>query len=152
MGADEYKGIKALEENREIQKRMVRKYRGKWLKEVGDGTLSIFYTASEAILCAMEMQKMAQQNGSFELRMGIHIAEIIFTDKDVFGDGVNVASRISEKADAGEIWFAETVYHNIKNREELTITSMGVHEFKNVDYVLDLYKIPIIELQNRPIS
>ena len=61
MGEDEHKGIEALEANRKIQKRLIRKYRGKWLKEIGDGTLSVFYTASEAILCALEMQKMSQQ-------------------------------------------------------------------------------------------
>lgn len=57
MGEDEYKGMEALEKNRTIQKRLIRKYYGKWLKEIGDGTLSIFYTASEAVLCALEIQE-----------------------------------------------------------------------------------------------
>jgi len=141
MGEDEDRGLMALEQNRRIQKRIVRKYRGKWLKEMGDGTVSIFYTASEAILCCLEIQEVVKQKDLFKLRMGIHVSEIVFTDKDVFGDGVNVASRISEKADGGEICFSETVFHNIKNREDLRISSLGRHEFKNVDYSLEIYKI-----------
>ncbi len=70
MGEDEYKGLEALEINRKIQKRMVRKYYGKWLKEIGDGTLSVFYTASEAVLCALEIQQQVKQHG-LAVRMGI---------------------------------------------------------------------------------
>ena len=72
MGEDEYKGLEALEINRKIQKRMVRKYYGKWLKEIGDGTLSVFYTASEAVLCALEIQQQVKEQG-LAVRMGIHV-------------------------------------------------------------------------------
>lgn len=152
MGEDEYVGIQALEKNKRIQKRLIRKYRGKWIKEIGDGTLSVFYTVTESVLCALEMQRETVQNETFELRMGIHVSEIIFTDKDIFGDGVNVASRVCEQAGAGDIYFTEPVYHNIKNREDLTIISAGKYEFKNVDYMLDLYKIETSNSQNKPIS
>ena len=152
MGEDEYLGIQALEKNKSIQKRLIRKYRGKWIKEIGDGTLSVFYTATESVLCALEMQRETVQNETFELRMGIHVSEIIFTDKDIFGDGVNVASRVSEQAGGGEIYFTEPVYHNIKNREDFTIIAAGKYEFKNVDYLLDLYKIETSNSQNKPIS
>ena len=152
MGEDEYVGIQALEKNKSIQKRLIRKYRGKWIKEIGDGTLSVFYTVTEAVLCALEMQRETLQNQTFELRMGIHVSEIIFTDKDIFGDGVNVASRVSEQAGGGEIYFTEPVYHNIKNREDLHIISLGKHEFKNVDYTLNLYKIETVDSNDQPFS
>ncbi len=152
MGEDEYVGIQALEKNKRIQKRLIRKYRGKWIKEIGDGTLSVFYTATESVLCALEMQRETLQNETFALRMGIHVSEIIFTDKDIFGDGVNIASRVSEQAGAGDIYFTDPVYHNIKNREDFTIIAAGKYEFKNVDYLLDLYKIETSNSQNKPIS
>lgn len=140
MGEDEYKGLEALEINRTIQKRMVRKYYGKLLKEIGDGTLSVFYTASEAVLCALEIQQLVKERG-LAVRMGIHVSEVVFSDTDVFGDGVNVASRITDQADAGEICVTETVLHNIRNRENVMFEAMGKHELKNVGYALELYRI-----------
>jgi class 3 adenylate cyclase len=73
--------------------------------------------------------------------MGIHISEIVFTDTDVFGDGVNVASRISDKATANEICISEAVFQNIRNREDLHIDLVGEMELKNVSYKLTVYKI-----------
>jgi class 3 adenylate cyclase len=140
MGEDEYKGLEALETNRTIQKRMVRKYYGKWLKEIGDGTLSVFYTASEAVLCALEIQQLVKERG-LAVRMGIHVSEVVFSDTDVFGDGVNVASRITDQADAGEICVTETVLHNVRNRENVLFEAMGKHELKNVGYALELYRL-----------
>jgi class 3 adenylate cyclase len=140
MGEDEYKGLEALEINRRIQKRMVRKYYGKWLKEIGDGTLSVFFTASEAVLCALEIQQLIKEEG-LAVRMGIHVSEIVFSDTDVFGDGVNVAARITDLADAGEICVTELVLHNVRNRENVKFEAMGKHELKNVGYSVELYKL-----------
>jgi len=129
-----------LEINRKIQKRMVRKYYGKWLKEIGDGTLSVFYTASEAVLCALEIQQLVKEQG-LAVRMGIHVSEIVFSDTDVFGDGVNVAARITDLADAGEICVTELVLHNVRNREDVKFEAMGKHELKNVGYPVELYRL-----------
>jgi class 3 adenylate cyclase len=142
MGEDEYKGLEALEINRKIQKRMVRKYYGKWLKEIGDGTLSVFYTASEAVLCALEIQQLVKEHG-LAVRMGIHVSEVVFSDTDIFGDGVNVTARITDLADAGEICVTELVLQNVRNRENIKFASMGKHELKNVGYPVELYKLKI---------
>jgi class 3 adenylate cyclase len=141
MGEDEEKALRVLEQNRKIQKAIIRKHRGKWLKEMGDGSLVIFYTATEAIGAAIEIQHQIQESGNFNVRMGIHISEIVFTDTDVFGDGVNVASRISDKATANEICISEAVFQNIRNREDLHIDLVGEMELKNVSYKLTVYKI-----------
>ena len=141
MGEDEDKALRILDKNRKIQKGIIRKHRGKWLKEMGDGSMIIFYTATEAVASAMDIQHKIQELGSFNVRMGIHISEIVFTDSDVFGDGVNVASRISDKAAANEICISEAVYQNIKNREDLKIDLVGNMELKNVAYKLSIYKI-----------
>jgi class 3 adenylate cyclase len=140
MGEDEYKGMEVLAKNRSIQKKMVRKYYGKWIKEIGDGTLAVFYTASEAVLCALEIQQQVKQQG-LAVRMGIHVSEIVFSDTDVFGDGVNVAARITDLADAGEICITEPVLHNIRNRENVTFVALGKIELKNVANPLDLFKL-----------
>jgi class 3 adenylate cyclase len=141
MGTDEDAGLLAVEANRKIHKKWIRKHRGKWLKEMGDGTISIFYTVTEAMLCAIEIQKEIKRTQPFGIRMGIHISEIVFTDTDAFGDGMNLASRISNQAQAGEICFSEGVYQNIRNRENLAIESIGYTDLKNVDHPIQLYKI-----------
>jgi class 3 adenylate cyclase len=141
MGEDENKTLDILSINRRIQKNIIRKYRGKWVKEMGDGSLVIFYTATEAVHAALEIQTKIQDENKFEIRIGIHLSEIVFTDSDVFGDGVNVTSRISDKAAAGEICISDSVYQNIRNREDLTITSLGEIELKNVAYKLHIHKI-----------
>ena len=141
MGDNESNALKVLERNRKIQKPMIETHQGKWLKEIGDGTLSIFFTASDAVLCAMDIMEKVKQDGSFKLRMGIHLGEIVFSDKDIFGDGVNVASRIMDEAKDGGICLSEAVYHNIKNKENIKTKMMGDIELKNVTGKMRLYKI-----------
>lgn len=108
---------------------------------MGEGSLVIFYTATEAVAAALTIQDEIQDKGEFNVRMGIHISEIVFTDSDVFGDGVNVASRISDKASGGEIFISDPVFRNIRNREDLQIQPLGEMEFKNVSYPLKIHKI-----------
>ena len=147
MGKDEDETLLALDRNRSIQKRLIRKYRGKWMKEMGDGAIAIFYTASEAVECAIKIQEEIQEKEKFRVSMGIHISEILFTETDIFGDGVNVASRIASIAGANEICFSNTVYENIRNRETYEIENMGTEQLKNVEYEVNLYRL-IIEQDN----
>jgi class 3 adenylate cyclase len=141
MGEDEEKTLDILNQNRSIQKRIIRKHRGKWLKEMGDGSMVIFYTATEALAAALEIQGDIQRGNKFNVRMGIHTSEIVFTDTDVFGDGVNLASRITDKASANEICISDAVFQNVRNREDLKVANLGQMEFKNVAYPINVYKI-----------
>jgi class 3 adenylate cyclase len=143
MGKNEDETLLALDRNRSIQKRLIRKYRGKWMKEMGDGAIAIFYTASEAIQCAIDIHKEIQETQNFTLSMGVHVSEILFTDKDIFGDGVNVASRISSLAESNEICFSSAVYENVRNREDLNIEDMGIQNLKNVAYDVKVFKITV---------
>lgn len=141
MGENENRALEYLDFNRKVQKRLIRKHRGKFLKEMGDGLISIFFTASEATICALEIQKEINARELFQVRMGVHISEIVFTDSDVFGDGVNVTSRISDCAGPGEIILSESVFNNVRNREDIEIVPIGERALKNVAYELKLYKI-----------
>lgn len=143
MGEDEDKTLLALDRNRFIQKKLIRKYRGKWVKEMGDGAIAIFFTASEAIQCAIDIQKEVKEEEEFKLSMGIHVSEILFTEKDIFGDGVNVASRIASLAGASEICFSNIVFQNIRNREDINVESLGTKHLKNVAYEVDVYKVVV---------
>ena len=97
MGSDEDKAFKVLRKNREIQRPIIKKYRGEWLKEMGDGTLASFHAVSDAVYCAGELI-VACNEKDIDLRIGIHSGDVIEEDGDIFGDGVNVASRLEPLA------------------------------------------------------
>jgi class 3 adenylate cyclase len=110
MGEDERKAFEFLRKNRQLQKPMIERYNGQWIKELGDGVLASFSTASDAVLCAIEIQRVCNKNGEYKLRIGIHLGEVVFEDGDVFGDGVNIASRLQALAPVGRTWVSEVVY------------------------------------------
>src|SRR4030095_8538259 len=112
MGEDERKAFDLLRKNRQLQKPLIEKFNGTWIKEIGDGVLASFPTVSDAVLCASEIQKTCNDIIDLKLRIGIHLGEVMFEDNDVFGDGVNIASRLQAIAPIGGIWISEAVYKN----------------------------------------
>jgi adenylate cyclase len=116
MGSDEDNAFQLLRKNRDLQRPLIKKYRGEWLKEMGDGILASFHTASDAVRCAGEIQHEAKKVG-IPLRIGIHEGEVVFEGGDVLGDGVNIASRLQESAEEGCITISGSVYRDIKNKK-----------------------------------
>ena len=140
MGRDEDKALLLLNANRQIQKPLIEKYHGKWLKELGDGVLAQFNSAYDAVKCAIEIQKAAQVLEG-QLRIGIHLGDVTNEDNDVFGDGVNVASRIQGIADPGSIYISESIENAIRNRSDIKTKYLGEAELKNVNYSVKVYAI-----------
>ena len=103
MGKDEEKAFSLLNKNRQIQRPIVEQYGGKWIKELGDGVMASFSTVTDAVNAALKIQEACRRSNEFLLRIGIHLGEVVFEDNDVFGDGVNIASRIQAIAEPGEI-------------------------------------------------
>ena len=91
MGENSAKALELVRVNKDIQKALVERHNGKWLKEMGDGVLAQFNSALDAVNCAFEIQKQASGKLDSKLRIGIHLGDVIFENDDVFGDGVNVA-------------------------------------------------------------
>ena len=142
MGRDEAKALGVLQTNREIHKRIIRKHGGKWLKEMGDGTLCSFNSASDAVYCSGEIMQACKE-ADIELRIGIHIGDIVEENGDVFGDGVNVASRLESLAEAGCIYVSGPVYRNIKNKEGVTFEFIEEKTLKNVDEPVRIYSLKV---------
>src|SRR5688572_29775626 len=86
MGHDEGKAFSFLEQNRAIQIPVIEKYGGKFIKELGDGILASFPTASDAVYAASRIQDLCNKENKFQLRIGIHLGEVVFENNDVFGD------------------------------------------------------------------
>ena len=95
--------------SKEIQKPLVEKHHGQWLKEMGDGALAKFGTALDALNCAIEIQELARAKFDGKLRIGIHSGDITVENDDVYGDGVNVASRLESIADPGGIYISDAI-------------------------------------------
>jgi hypothetical protein len=117
MGEDEQKAFDLLRKNRQLQKPLIEKFNGKWIKELGDGVLASFPTVTDAVLCASAIQNACNGIDDLKLRIGIHLGEVVFEDSDVFGDGVNLASRLQVLAPIGGIWISESVYKNVSTKE-----------------------------------
>ncbi len=116
MGDDEQKAFEFLRKNRALQKPIIEQYNGRWIKELGDGVLASFNTASDAVNAAIKIQEACTAAKDFQLRIGIHLGEVVFEETDVFGDGVNIASRLQSLASIGSIWISVSVHKNIFNK------------------------------------
>jgi adenylate cyclase len=141
MGEDEQKAFDLLRKNRQLQRPIIEKFNGTWIKEIGDGILASFHTVTAAVQCASEIQKVCESIGDLKLRIGIHQGEVVFEDNDVFGDGVNIASRIQALASIGSIWISEPVYNNIANKKEIKTKFIGAEMLKNVKEPVRIYEV-----------
>ena len=151
MSKDEQKALALLKKNREMQQSLAEKHHGEFLKEMGDGTLLCFQSALDAVRCALEIQKSVKDDPDLNLRIGIHLGDIIFKDRDVFGDGVNVASRIEALAKEGGIYITGQVYNTIRNKPDIKAIFMGEKLLKNINNPVNIYSLlsePFSERQN----
>jgi len=141
MGEGEQRAIRLLDKNLSIQKPLIEQHKGKLLKEIGDGLLSSFNSVIEAVKCAIEIQDKLKDEPELNIRVGIHIGDVLFRDGDVLGDGVNIASRIESLASSGEILVSEAVYNSIKNQEGIHTEFVKEEILKNVEKPIEIYKV-----------
>ena len=109
MGRDEQKAFESLQKNRDLQKPIIEEFHGLWIKELGDGVMASFTTVSDAVTAAIKILENCEALNDFQLRIGIHLGEVVSEAGDIFGDTVNIASRIQASAEPGCIYISETV-------------------------------------------
>jgi adenylate cyclase len=126
---------------KEVLEATIEKYNGKILQYYGDGSLSIFQSAIDAVNSAIDIQHQLQQNPKVDLRIGIHTGDVTVEDESIYGDGVNVASRIESLAVSGSVFISEKVYDEIKNQEHIQSKELGSFELKNVKHPVRVYAI-----------
>ena len=141
MQKDESKARELIQRHRELMKPHVEKHGGEILQFVGDGTFCTFDSAIEAVNAALEIQYVFKLEDEMSLRIGIHVGDVVVEGDEVYGDGVNVASRIEPLAEPGGICVTDKVYDNLKNQQGMKITSLGEKELKNVEESLKIYSI-----------
>jgi len=141
MGKDSAKALELVRISKEIQKPLVEKHHGQWLKEMGDGALVKFGTALDAVNCAVEIQELARAKFDGKLRIGIHSGDITVENNDVYGDGVNVAARLESIADPGGIYISESIEKAIRGQSDIQAKYLGESRLKNVDYGVRTYAV-----------
>ena len=126
---------------KEVLEASVPGHHGKILQFYGDGALSIFNSAIDGVRCAIEIQQSLQEEPKVDIRIGIHTGDIAMEDDTIYGDGVNLASRIESLAVAGSIFISEKVFDEIRNQQNLSAREMGYFEFKNIERPVRVFAI-----------
>jgi len=140
MGADEEGTLARLKAVRKaLVDPTIASHRGRIVKTTGDGMLVEFASAVDAVRGAVEVQRgMAEQNASvpqdqrIELRIGIHVGDIIFDDNDIFGDGVNIAARLEGIAEPGGVCISDDAHRQIRGKVDIVFDDMGPQALKNI--------------------
>ncbi|MBU2494493.1 MAG: guanylate cyclase [Bacteroidetes bacterium] len=141
MQHDETLAKDIRDKHRKVLEETILKYKGNIIQYYGDGTLSMFGSAVEAVNCAVEIQKEFQLKPVIPLRIGIHVGDIVYEDDGAYGDGVNVASRIQSMAVAGSILVSDKVNDELVNHPEIKTLSFGRFELKNVKRPVEIIAI-----------
>ena len=141
MSYDEQLAIQAVRKKRTIIQPLINEYNGIFVKEIGDGTLSYFNSAIDASNCAISIQEKTYNVESLNIRVGIHIGDIVFDKDDVFGDGVNIASRLESLSPVGGVCISSNVYDELSNKKEFDAVSLGLQSLKGVGRVIEIYAL-----------
>src|SRR2546428_637031 len=151
--------LELLERHNTLLRSVVKQRRGREVKTVGDAFLLEFGSALEAVLCAIEIQSVLdEQNklvGGTErilVRIGIHVGDVIHRGGDVFGDAVNIASRIVSLAEQGGICISGQVYAQVVNKLEYPLLKMSAQSLKNVEQRIDLYRVVLAAGVDAPLK
>lgn len=143
MQENEADAMMKRDRQRKVLTESVSSYNGKIIQTFGDGNLCIFPSSLDAVSCAVKIQLELQRGTIVPLRIGIHIGDISYDNKDIYGDSVNVASRIESLAVGGAVLISEKVYDDIKNQPSLPTVSLGKFEFKNVFNPIEVYAVSV---------
>ena len=145
---DEALALELLEEHRQIVREILARFHGSEIKTIGDAFLLQFRSALEAVQCAIEIQRtFAKRNHDvsaerrIELRIGIHLGDVVHRDGDVYGDGVNIASRIEPLAVPGGICISEDVERQVRSGVGVRVDKLAPAELKNIQLPMALFRL-----------
>ncbi len=149
MSKDEEGTLSRLRKlRREVIEPRIRSYHGRLVKTVGDGFLVEFSSPVEAVRCAVDLQEAAlvlsahEATGAFQMRIGINLGDIIIDeDGDIYGDGVNIASRLEQMALPGGICISGKVYEEVRDKLSYDFRDKGEHRFKNIARPIKVYSL-----------
>src|SRR5262245_42649815 len=149
MGTDEARMLRLLEVHNQIVQQAVSVHHGHVIKTVGDAFLVDFSSVVHAVQCAQQIQTQFRAHNvgkepgeQLHVRIGIHLGDVVQKDGDVFGDGVNIASRLQSLAEPDTICISQAVYKEVEKKLDLgTAVSMGKPRLKNIAERFQVYTL-----------
>jgi adenylate cyclase len=148
MSQDEVGTIRTLNSYKKVMSSLIEQYSGRVVDAPGDNLLAELGSVIDAVTCAVEIQqKLAERNAELpdnrkmEFRIGINLGDVIEEDGRIYGDGVNIAARLEEMAEAGGICISGTVYDQIENKLDLQYEYLGKQTVKNITKPIRVYRI-----------
>src|SRR5258705_4786503 len=149
MGADEARMLRLLETHNQLIQRAVTEHHGRVIKTIGDAFLVDFPSVVHAVQCAQQIHAQLQVHNAekekaeqIHVRIGLHLGDIVQKDGDVFGDGVNIASRLQGLAEPDTICVSHKVYEEVAKKLELgTVVSLGRPKLKNIAEQFQVYAL-----------
>ncbi|MDX1409259.1 MAG: adenylate/guanylate cyclase domain-containing protein, partial [Saprospiraceae bacterium] len=141
MQHDEDAALQLVRDYQGILQAAAQAHAGKVFKNYGDGSLLVFPSSVNAVLAARQIQADSIKDISIPLRIGIHVGEFVIRDGDLYGNGINLASRIESLGVPGSILISGEVQRKVKNRPEVDLVRVGVYRFKNVEEPVEVFAV-----------
>src|SRR5712692_9980561 len=149
MGSNEARMLRLLETHNQVIQQAVAEHHGTVIKVMGDAFLVDFPSVVHAVQCAQQVQAQFKAHNAekeaveqIHVRIGLHSGDIVQRDGDVFGDGVNIASRLQELAAADTICLSDMVYRDVAKKLDLgTVVSLGRPKLKNIAERFQVYAL-----------
>jgi len=149
MGADEEETHERLKAHlRELFEPKIKEHRGRIVKNTGDGLLAEFASVVEAVRCAVGVQRGmvardpdVPEERRIRFRIGVNLGDVIVEEDDIFGDGVNIAARLEQRAETGGICISGTVRDHIGERLPFPFEDMGEQQVKNIARPVRVYAL-----------
>ena len=145
---DDELALELLDEHRRLLREIFPRFHGTEIKTIGDGFLVEFHSALEAAECAIEIQRALSKRNTnvpvercIAIKIGVHIGDVVHRDHDIYGDGVNIASRIEPLAGPGGICVSMDVERQIRNKLDARFEKLAPTELKNISMPMDLFRI-----------
>src|SRR5487761_1393274 len=146
--SNEAQALEVLERHNKLLRPFFTKYNGREVKTIGDSFLVEFESALDATNCAIEIQKFlhdynisTKEDWKIELRIGIHLGDVVHKGKDIIGVAVNIASRIQPLADPEGICISEQVFDQMHNKISYPLLPVERADLKNVSFPTIVYAV-----------
>ncbi|MBT8218530.1 MAG: adenylate/guanylate cyclase domain-containing protein [Bacteroidia bacterium] len=141
MQSDEGSTMNRLRHYQTILKKEVADHNGEIIKNYGDGSLCLFNSVLDAVHCARALQITFQKEPKVPLRIGLHSGDVMFEEGDIYGNDINIASRIESSGIAGSILMSKNIYDKVKNQSDLSFQTLGTYNFKNVEEPISVWAL-----------
>jgi adenylate cyclase len=121
---------------------------GRLIRSSGDGLLVEFDSALDAVRCGIEIQQeLSKRNAGvalqqrFQMRIGVNAGDVIFDERDIYGNSVNIAARLETLAEPGELFVTNTVRDHLLGHPDLAFEDRGRHRLKNIDPPIQVFRV-----------